>query len=144
MVRRAHVEDGTSRERGELEVTECAQGDLFDPACPTRQLLDRLGTKWISMVVTVLSDAGDEVRFSELRRRVPGISQKMLSHTLSGLVADGLVQRRVQGSVPPAVHYRLSSLGVSLVGPLVVLRQWAESHMHEIDLHRQGLGRESA
>lgn len=55
-------------------------GDLLDPRCPTRQLLDRIGTKWTSMTVKVLAEeAPGEVRFAELRRRIPGISQKMLS-----------------------------------------------------------------
>ncbi|GLW56129.1 HxlR family transcriptional regulator [Kitasatospora phosalacinea] len=97
-------------------------------------MLDRIGTKWTSMAVKVLAEeAPGEVRFAELRRRVPGISQKMLSVTLQGLVRDGLVARRVEPTVPPAVHYRLTGLGLSLEGPLSVLRDWAETHMPEID-----------
>ena len=110
------------------------RGDLFDPACPTRRLLDRIGTKWVSMAVKVLAEAApDEVRFAELRRRMPGISQKMLSQTLQALVADRLVSRRVEDTVPPRVHYRLTELGLSLDRPLSVLRDWAETHMAEID-----------
>ncbi|WP_371793719.1 helix-turn-helix transcriptional regulator (plasmid) [Streptomyces sp. NBC_01471] len=111
---------------------EC--GDLLDPGCPTRQLLDRIGTKWTSMVVKVLAEADPgELRFAELRRRVPGISQKMLSVTLQSLVRDGLVGRRVEATVPPAVHYRLTELGLSLERPLSALRVWAETHMPEIE-----------
>ncbi|MCL6674890.1 winged helix-turn-helix transcriptional regulator [Streptomyces panaciradicis] len=110
------------------------RGDLLDPRCPTRQLLDRIGTKWTSMAVKVLAEeAPGELRFAELRRRVPGISQKMLSVTLQSLVRDGLVARRVEPTVPPAVHYRLTELGHSLEGPLSALRVWAETHMPEID-----------
>ncbi|MFF4342505.1 winged helix-turn-helix transcriptional regulator [Kitasatospora sp. NPDC001540] len=110
------------------------RGDLLDPLCPTRRLLDRIGTKWTSMAVKVLAEeAPGEVRFAELRRRVPGISQKMLSVTLQGLVRDGLVARRVEPTVPPAVHYRLTGLGLSLEEPLAALRAWAEAHMAEID-----------
>lgn len=110
------------------------RGDLLDPLCPTRQLLDRIGAKWTSMVVKVLAEADpDELRFAELRRRIPGISQKMLSVTLQSLVRDGLVARRVEPTVPPAVHYRLTELGLSLEGPLSALRVWAETHMPEID-----------
>lgn len=110
------------------------RGDLFDPACPTRQLLDRIGTKWTSMAIKVLADADpEEVRFAELRRRMPGISQKMLSVTLQSLAADGLVARRVEATVPPRVHYRLTALGLSLETPLAALRQWAEEHMSQID-----------
>ncbi|MGJ5762972.1 winged helix-turn-helix transcriptional regulator [Streptomyces galbus] len=110
------------------------RGDLLDPRCPTRQLLDRIGTKWTSMAVKVLAEeAPGELRFAELRRRVPGISQKMLSVTLQSLVRDGLVARRVEPTVPPAVHYRLTDLGLSLETPLAALRVWAETHMPEID-----------
>ncbi|UFR06309.1 helix-turn-helix transcriptional regulator [Streptomyces sp. Go40/10] len=111
-----------------------ARGDLFDPACPTRRLLDRIGTKWTSMAVKVLAEAApDEVRFAELLRRMPGVSQKMLSVTLRSLVRDGLVARRVEPSVPPAVHYRLTALGLSLETVLVAVRDWAEAHMAEVD-----------
>ncbi|RDG39029.1 winged helix-turn-helix transcriptional regulator [Streptomyces corynorhini] len=110
------------------------RGDLLDPCCPTRQLLDRVGTKWTSMVVKMLAEhAPGELRFAELRRLVPGISQKMLSVTLRSLVRDGLVARRVEPTVPPAVHYRLTELGLSLEEPLAALRVWAETHMPEID-----------
>ncbi|MDL4815089.1 winged helix-turn-helix transcriptional regulator [Actinomadura opuntiae] len=111
-----------------------ARGDLFDPGCPTRRLLDRIGTKWTSMAVKVLAEAApDEVRFAELRRRMPGVSQKMLSATLQGLARDGLVARRVEATVPPRVHYRLTGLGLSLEGALAVVRAWAEEHMAEVD-----------
>lgn len=110
------------------------RGDLFAPDCPTRRLLDRIGTKWTSMAVKVLAEAEpDEVRFAELRRRMPGVSQKMLSTTLHGMARDGLVARRVEPTVPPRVHYRLTTLGLSLEGPLAAVRAWAEEHMAEID-----------
>ncbi|QFZ20755.1 winged helix-turn-helix transcriptional regulator [Saccharothrix syringae] len=115
------------------------RGDLFDPRCPTRQLLDRIGTKWTSMTVKVLAEAvPGEVRFAELRRRMPGVSQKMLSVTLHSLVRDGLVARRVEPTVPPRVHYRLTELGLSLEAPLAALRAWAEQHMAEIDRANAG------
>lgn len=117
------------------------RGNLFDPTCPTRQLLDRIGTKWTSMVIKVLADAhsaggevgAGEVRFAELRRRTPGISQKMLSATLQSLSRDGLVSRRVEATVPPRVHYRLTPLGLSLDAALTTLRAWAEDHMAEVE-----------
>ncbi|MGW7045131.1 winged helix-turn-helix transcriptional regulator [Streptomyces avermitilis] len=117
------------------------RGDLLDPRCPTRQLLDRIGTKWTSMVVKVLAETDPgELRFAELRRRIPGISQKMLSVTLQSLVRDGLVARRVEPTVPPAVHYRLTELGLSLERPLSALRVWAETHMPEIDRNNRLAG----
>ncbi|MFS8198057.1 winged helix-turn-helix transcriptional regulator [Streptomyces sp. CWNU-52B] len=110
------------------------RGDLFDPLCPTRRLLDRIGTKWMSMAVKVLAEASpDEVRFAELQRRMAGVSQKMLSVTLQAMVRDGLVGRRVEPTVPPRVYYRLTPLGLSLEEPLAMVRAWAEEHMAEID-----------
>lgn len=115
------------------------RGDLFSPDCPTRRLLDQLGSKWVYMAVAVLADAHpEEVRFAELRRRMPGVSQKMLSQTLQSLAHDGLVERRVEPTVPPRVHYSLTDLGLSLVRPLAALRTWAEDHMAEIDQRRAG------
>lgn len=110
------------------------RGDLFDPVCPTRQLLDRIGSKWTSMAIKVLADAAPaEVRFAELRRRMPGVSQKMLSTTLQSLVRDGLAVRRVEPAVPPRVHYALTELGLSLEVPLAALRAWAETHMAAVE-----------
>ncbi|MEV4343723.1 helix-turn-helix domain-containing protein [Actinoplanes sp. NPDC049596] len=114
-------------------MTDGRRGDLFDPACPTRRLLDRIGTKWVAMAVKVLAEAepGD-VGFAELERRMPGISHKMLSQTLRSLTDDGLVTRHVEPSMPPRVRYRLTPLGLSLDEPLAALREWAERHMPEI------------
>lgn len=133
-------QDGTSPKPGHPGVT-ARRGDLFAPDCPTRQLLDRLGTKWVSMVVKVLAeDSPHTVRFAALRRRMPGVSQKMLSQTLQGLVADGLVTRHVETTVPPQVHYGLTELGQSLELVLAVMRDWAEKHMPEIGAHRAAGG----
>ncbi|MET8852761.1 helix-turn-helix domain-containing protein [Amycolatopsis sp. NPDC004625] len=115
-------------------MTPTRKGDLFDPACPTRRLLDRIGTKWTSMAVKVLAEAAPaEVRFAELQRRMPGVSQKMLSVTLQSLTRDGLAERRVEPTVPPRVHYRLTALGRSLEVPLAALRTWAEQNMAAVD-----------
>lgn len=91
----------------------------------------------MSMAIKVLAEADpDEIRFAELRRRMPGISHKMLSQTLHNLTADGLAERRVEPTVPPQVHYRLTPLGLSLDAPLAAVRDWAELHMPEIDTAR--------
>ncbi len=91
------------------------------------------------MAIRVLAAASPaEIRFAELRRRIPGISQKMLSVTLRDLVADGLVARRVEPTVPPRVHYRLTDLGMSLEVPLAALRNWAEEHIVEMTASRSG------
>ncbi|MGW6331721.1 winged helix-turn-helix transcriptional regulator [Nocardia rhamnosiphila] len=129
-------QDGTVAKPGHPGVT-ARRGDLFAPDCPTRQLLDRLGTKWVSMVVKVLAeDSPRPVRFAALRRRMPGVSQKMLSQTLRGLVADGLVTRHVESTVLPQVHYGLTELGQSLELVLAAMRDWAETHMPAISAHR--------
>lgn len=141
------TEDGTSSAPGHPEVTatsEAPRGNLFDPACPTRQLLDRIGGKWTSMAVKVLGDESpDEIRFAALQRRMPGVSKKMLAQTLRSLELDSLVERRVEATSPPRVHYRLSDLGMSLTAPIATLREWAELHMPEIDESRQRAGKES-
>jgi DNA-binding HxlR family transcriptional regulator len=127
-------QEGTWPEPGNRGVT----GDVFDPACPTRQLLDRIGDKWTSMLVKVLAEAAPhELGFAELRRRLPGISHKMLSQTLKSMACDGLVTRRVEATVPPRVHYALTDLGRSLDVPLAAVRNWAEQHMALIDAHRR-------
>lgn len=131
------AEDGTSMSPGHLEVTARVtrgRGDLFDPACPTRKLIDRIGGKWTSMAVYVLGEAyPSEIRFAELKRRMPGVSQKMLAQTLRSLERDSLVGRRVEVSSPPRVHYRLTDLGDSLTEPIAALRDWAELNMARID-----------
>jgi DNA-binding HxlR family transcriptional regulator len=127
-------QDGTSARPGEPGVT----GDLFSPACPTRQLLDRIGDKWTSMLVKVLAEAHPgELGFADLRRRTPGVSHKMLSQTLQSLRRDGLVTRRVDPTVPPRVYYALTELGLSLDAPLAAVRGWAEQHMAAVDRARR-------
>jgi DNA-binding HxlR family transcriptional regulator len=129
-------QEGTSAPPGEPGVT----GDLFSPACPTRQLLDRIGDKWTSMLIKVLAESHPaELGFAELRRRAPGVSNKMLSQTLQRLCVDGLVNRRVEASVPPRVHYSLTGLGLSLDAPLAVVRAWAELHIATVEEHRRSL-----
>ncbi|WP_084361644.1 winged helix-turn-helix transcriptional regulator [Herbiconiux solani] len=136
------AEDGTFDTPGHLSVTTGAdahRGDLFSRDCPTRQLLDRIGGKWVSMAVKVLGDEyPGEVRFAELKRRMPGISQKMLAQTLRSLERDTLVARRVEATTPPRVHYRLTDLGYSLTEPIAALRDWAELHMAQIDAANAG------
>ena len=129
-------EDGTFVSPGYPEVPTSrnrGRGDLFDPACPTRQLLDRIGGKWTSMAVTVLGDAHPgEIRFAELKRRMPGISQKMLSQVLKSLERDGLIKRRAIATVPVTVEYSITPLGATLANAVDPLRDWAESNLKEV------------
>jgi DNA-binding HxlR family transcriptional regulator len=90
---------------------------------PATEILMRIGDKWSVLIVMMLS-AGP-LRFSELKRRIDGISQRMLTLTLRGLERDGLVTRTVTPTIPPRVDYELTPLGQSLREPVSALGQWA-------------------
>ena len=109
--------------------------DVMAAACPTRQVVARIGDRW-SLLVLYALDAGT-LRFSELRREVEGISQKMLTQTLRGLERDGLVARRVYAVVPPKVEYSLTPLGAGLAREIAAIRLWAYTHMDEINAARE-------
>lgn len=94
--------------------------------CPVRGVLDKLGDKWSMLVILELS--GGERRFSELRRAIPDISQKMLTQTLRIFQRDGLLEREVFPTVPPSVTYRLTALGQSLLVPFGQLVAWADNN----------------
>jgi DNA-binding HxlR family transcriptional regulator len=100
--------------------------DVLEESCVTRQALERLAAKWrVLLVYTLL--AGPR-RPAELRRRVPGISQKMLTETLRAMEDDGLVSRRVvKQSHPQHVEYELTRLGLTLSEPLAAICAWARS-----------------
>jgi len=111
----------------ELEAWRSRGGPApLSEVCPVRGVLDKLGDKWSMLILLELS-AG-ELRFSELRRRIPDISQKMLTQTLRTLQREGLVGRAVFPTVPPAVSYRLTPLGESLLEPFGALVAWADHH----------------
>ena len=105
-------------------------GDLFDPNCPTRLVLDRIGDKWTALVVLLLSDG--KMRFSELRAHLGAVAPKVLTQTLRRAERDGLVSREVFAEVPPRVDYTLTDLGGSLINPIAVIGDWAEAHLPEI------------
>jgi DNA-binding HxlR family transcriptional regulator len=103
------------------------RGDLFDPDCPTRVVLDRIGDKWTVLVVSALS-AGT-LRFTELRARVGGVAPKVLTQTLRALERDGVLIRTVYAQVPPRVDYELTDMGRSLAEPIAAIQDWAEAHV---------------
>ena len=109
---------------------ETEHGCVYDPSCPTRETLARIADKWTLLVTGCLG--GETKRFSELRRGIPGISQKMLTQTLRSLERDGLVTRTVYPTIPPRVDYALTPLGRSLDEPLAAVRTWAEANIAEI------------
>lgn len=110
------------------------EGNAYDPECPTRVVLDRIGDKWTVLIIEVL-DSGPR-RFNEIRLAIGGITPKVLTSTLRSLAADGLIVREAFGEVPPRVEYRLTDLGRSLLEPVAALRQWAERNVAEIEGNR--------
>lgn len=105
-------------------------------ACPSRDLIELLASKWVLLLVPLLRDGPR--RNADLLRGADGISQKMLTQTLRGLEKSGLVNRRVYHEVPPRVEYTLTRLGRSLAKAITVLDEWVVRHYHEIPgLRRQ-------
>lgn len=108
-----------------------------------RELLGRVADKWTLLVIEELHQ-DQETRFKDLQRRVPGVSQKMLTKTLRQLERDGLVVRRVHAEVPPRVDYRLTALGESLGETVCALWLWVERHMEDVERSRRRYDGEGA
>lgn len=105
--------------------------DPDNPICQTLAgLLQRIGDKWSLLVVETLADGS--MRFNELRRAIPSVSQRMLTLTLRNLERDGLVSRTVTPSIPPRVDYELTELGRSLQKPICALVNWSKTHAGDI------------
>ncbi|GIH97207.1 winged helix-turn-helix transcriptional regulator [Planobispora siamensis] len=102
--------------------------------CRGREILDRIGDKWSMYVVFTLR--GGPKRFTELKRAVEGISQRMLTVTLRGLERDGIVRRTMYPVMPPHVEYELTPIGDKLVGTVSSFLGWVEDHFDEIDAAR--------
>lgn len=99
----------------------------YDPGCPSRQLVDRIGDRWTVLVVGVLADG--PARYRDLADRVAGISPKMLSQTLKALERDGLIRREAFAEVPPRVVYELTEAGHTLRPVLLELERWVRRQM---------------
>ncbi|TDC74283.1 winged helix-turn-helix transcriptional regulator [Streptomyces hainanensis] len=126
------MEEGTSKSPSHCAGTmdeAVAQWDVRE-GCEVRQILDRVADKW-SLLVVALLDQGSW-RFSELRREIDGISQRMLTVTLRNLERDGLVLRTVHPVVPPRVDYELTPLGRTLLTTIQALVEWTEAHQTEV------------
>ncbi len=102
-----------------------------DKLCHARQILDRVGDKWSFSVIYSL--ASETKRFTQLKRDIDGISQRMLTATLRSLERDGLVRRTVYPVVPPRVDYELTPLGLTLTRTVCELMSWAMEHADEMD-----------
>jgi DNA-binding HxlR family transcriptional regulator len=104
--------------------------------CPAvRDVLNRVGDKWSVMTIALLGDGA--LRFSELRRNIEGVSQRMLTLTLRGLERDGLVTRTQFATIPPRVEYELTKLGRTLLEPVQALEAWAAKHRTRVHEARE-------
>lgn len=107
------------------------RGDLYSAECPCRDILDLVASKWSALIIGKLEEK--PYRFGELRRAIPGITQKMLTQTLRGLEHDGLVARTVLAHKrPPQVEYSLTGLGHTVTEPLGAMREWTEQHLPDV------------
>ncbi len=116
--------------------------DVFSQYCPTRKTLELIASTWA--VLAIQAVGGKTLRYGELKRRIEGITHKMLTQTLRRLERDGLMERKVFPVVPPRVEYRLSKLGKTLVEPLGALCRWAEHHFDQVEAARAAYGPKSA
>ncbi|MGW4893222.1 winged helix-turn-helix transcriptional regulator [Kitasatospora sp. NPDC004240] len=127
------MEEGTSKSPSHCTGTE-ADYDVLQwdsrEDCEVRQILDRIADKWSLLVIALLDRRS--LRFTELRREIDGVSQRMLTVTLRQLERDGLVLRTVHPVVPPRVDYALTPLGRTLHTTIRSLVTWTESHRQEI------------
>ena len=106
-----------------------------------REVLNRVGDKWSVQIVGLLGEG--PLRFSELRRSIEGISQRMLTLTLRGLERDGLISRTVFAEIPPRVEYELTKLGNTLLVPISGLAEWAADHRTSIQEAREVFDRKN-
>ena len=105
--------------------------DVLYPNCPIRNVISRFGDKWSMLILFTLHKYG-VLRFKDLRRNIPDVSQKMLTETLRKLEADGLVKRKVYPEVPPKVEYHLTDRAETLIPLLSSLLHWAIDNMEDI------------
>ncbi len=108
--------------------------NVYDPDCPARTMLDRIGDKWTVLVVLMLLDGPR--RFNELRARVGRVAPKVLTETLRRLERDGVLTRTAFAEIPPRVVYELTPLGRSLEQPIRSIADWAEQNIDSITATR--------
>jgi len=129
--------------RTALAVNNAARrGEVLAADCPSRVVLSHVTSRWGVLVLVVL--LGGMHRFSQLRREIGGVSEKMLAQTLDALVQDGFVLRRALPVIPPHVEYSLTPMGVEIAERLEVLVDWIEDNFPRIADARAELAAESA
>jgi DNA-binding HxlR family transcriptional regulator len=107
--------------------------NAVEKSCPTWELLSQIADKWTILLINILAQERAAVRFGQLRKALPGISQKMLTQTLRDLERNGLVVRVVYPVIPPHVEYSLTALGRTLIAPLGALSIWSRDHISEVN-----------
>ena len=111
--------------------------DPLFPQCPLRNVLSRIGDRWSLLALLALHDKAEAMRFSEICKAIPDVSQKMLTATLRNLEADDLVSRTIFPEVPPRVEYKLTRRGMTLIPLLNQLVDWSLENMGAIIRHRK-------
>ncbi|CCV38016.1 TPA: winged helix-turn-helix transcriptional regulator [Yersinia enterocolitica] len=111
------------------------RGELLNANCPSREILKRITSRWGVLVLIALSN--ETLRFSALRRKIGGVSEKMLAQTLQNLEEDGFIERIAYPVVPPHVEYKLTSLGKEAQEQVEGLALWLEENLHRIMEKRQ-------
>ena len=111
--------------------------DPLFPQCPVRNVLSRIGDRWSLLVLLALHEKAEAMRFSDLCKAIPDVSQKMLTSTLRKLEADDLLSRTIYPEVPPRVEYKLTKRGKTLVPLLNQLVDWSLDNMDAIIRHRE-------
>ena len=114
--------------------------DPLFPQCPVRNVLSRIGDRWSLLVLLALHEKAETMRFSDLCRAIPDVSQKMLTSTLRKLEADDLLSRAIYPEVPPRVEYKLTKRGKTLIPLLNQLVDWSLDNMDAIITHREIYG----
>jgi DNA-binding HxlR family transcriptional regulator len=123
-------------EHSEVTIEPREIPDRTSPGCQAvNSVLARVGDKWSVLIIVLLGDG--TLRFSEIKRMVGGISQRMLTLTLRGLERDGLVKRTIFPTIPPRVDYELTALGRSLRCAVAPLGKWAHEHVGDIHTARE-------
>ena len=116
------------------------RNQVVDPLfsqCPVRNVLSRIGDRWSLLVLLALHDKAEALRFSDLCKAIPDVSQKMLTSTLRKLEADDLLSRTIYPEVPPRVEYKLTKRGKTLIPLLNQLVDWSLDNMDAIIRHRE-------
>ena len=111
--------------------------DPIFPECPIRNVLARISTKWALVVLYTLNGSTEPLRFRDLAEKNPDCSQKVLTSTLRGLEADGLISRKVFPLVPPRVEYELTDRGRSFIPIMQLLIDWAYNNRYNIRTDRK-------